>query len=205
MSEHHTALRRVSQRSTPVVRLSHRGQTIRQIAASTGRHPTSIGRDFDRWQEQGVAGLADGTAPGHPSRVTAEVKTYLGERLGEDRTWTAGQLAAAVADRFGITVSAEAIRQHLHALGYAWKRTRYVPGNCRTPARSRPPARSWAGEKGGASGRTHAEIPGRERSELGAAAVPDVDPAGAGASAPGADPLGLAGADQPDRHVVSGW
>lgn len=40
---------------------------------------------------------------------------------------TAGQLAAAVADRFGITVSAEAIRQHLHALGYAWKRTRYVP------------------------------------------------------------------------------
>lgn len=110
-----------------VVRLSHRGQTIRQIAASTGRHPTSIGRDFDRWQDQGVAGLADGAAPGNPSRVTAEVKTYLGERLGEDRTWTAGQLAAVVADRFGITVSAEAIRQHLHALGYAWKRTRYVP------------------------------------------------------------------------------
>lgn len=110
-----------------VLRLSHRGDTIRQIAAYTGRHPTSIGRDFDRWQEHGVAGLADGTAPGQPPRITDAVKAHLRERLGEDRTWTAGQLAEAVTTRFGVTVSAEAVRQHLHALGYRWKRTRYVP------------------------------------------------------------------------------
>ncbi len=30
-------------------------------------------------------------------------------------------------ERFGISVSAEAIRRHLIAMGYSWKRTRYVP------------------------------------------------------------------------------
>ncbi len=109
-----------------VIRRSCHGDTIAEIAAYTGRHPTSIGRDFDRWRDHGLAGLADGTAPGQPPRITEEVKAFLGERLGEARTFTATQLAEAVAAEFGIRVSAEAIRQHLHALGYAWKRTRYV-------------------------------------------------------------------------------
>lgn len=132
-----------------VLRLSHRGDTIRQIAAYTGRHPTSIGRDFDRWEDHGVAGLADGTAPGQPPRVTAAVKTFLGERLGGDRTWTASQLAEAVADRFGITVTAEAIRQHLHALGYRWKRTRYVPAKAPNPDDERAARDELAGQKRG--------------------------------------------------------
>lgn len=81
-----------------------------------------------------MAGLADGTAPGNPSRITAAAHAFLHERLGEDRTWTAGQLADTVAGRFGITVSAEAMRQHLHRLGYRWKRTRYVPAKPPDPA-----------------------------------------------------------------------
>jgi transposase len=49
----------------------------------------------------------------------------------EERTWNATQLQEALKERFGIGVTPEAVRQHLLALGYRWKRTRYVP--------SRPP------------------------------------------------------------------
>ena len=132
-----------------VLRLSHRGHMMQEIASSTGRHRSSISRDFDRWETHGLAGLADGTAPGQPPRVTAEVRTYLRERLAADRTWTAGQLADAVETRFGVTVSAEAIRQHLHVLGYAWKRTRYVPAKPPDPEAERAAREELAGLKKG--------------------------------------------------------
>jgi transposase len=132
-----------------VVRLSHRRHTIQQIAAYTGRHRSSISRDLDRWETHGVAGLADGTAPGNVSPITTTVKTWLRERLAEERTWTAGQLAEAVTDDFGITVTAETIRQHLLALGYAWKRTRYVPAKAPDPDEERTARAHLAGLKRG--------------------------------------------------------
>ena len=76
--------------------------------------------------------MADGTAPGNPPRVSGEARAFMEQRLSEEeRTWNASQLAEAVQERFGVGVSPEAIRQHLLAMGYRWKRTRYVP--------SRPP------------------------------------------------------------------
>lgn len=137
-----------------VVRLSHRGDTIQQIAAYTGRHASSISRDFDRWETHGVAGLADTPPPGQPPRITAEVIPFLHTQLGAERTWTAGQLAEAVETQFGILVSAEAMRQHLHALGYAWKRTRYVPAKPPDPEEERAARAQLAGlKKGLATGR----------------------------------------------------
>jgi transposase len=115
-----------------VLRLSNRGEGVERIAAYTGRSPASVLRDLDRWEERGLEGLADGTAPGNPPRITAEARAFMEHRLSEEqRTWNASQLAEAVEERFGVGVSPEAIRQHLLAMGYRWKRTRYVP--------SRPP------------------------------------------------------------------
>jgi transposase len=76
-----------------------------------------------------LEGLADGSAPGNPPRVTEEVKLFLKEKLSEERTWNASQLAEAVEGRFGVKVTPEAIRQHLLTMGYRWKRTRYVPSH----------------------------------------------------------------------------
>jgi transposase len=112
-----------------VLRLSHRGTSIEQIASYTGRSRTSIGRDFERWEQQGFEGLADGSAPGNPPRVTEEVKLFLKEKLSEERTYNASQLAEVLEERFGLKVTPEAIRQHLLAMGYRWKRTRYVPSH----------------------------------------------------------------------------
>lgn len=110
-----------------VLRLSGRGESIKRISAYTGRSEASISRDLDRWEERGFEGLADGSAPGNPPRVTEEAKEFLQEGLSEERTWNAPQLAEALLERFGVSVSAEAVRQHLIAMGYSWKRTRYVP------------------------------------------------------------------------------
>ncbi len=114
-----------------VLRLSNRGQSTEQIAAYTGRSRASVCRDFDRWEQRGFEGLADGSAPGNPPRLTEETRVFLREKLSEERTWNATQLLEAIEERFGIGVTPEAIRQHLLAMGYRWKRTRYVP--------SRPP------------------------------------------------------------------
>ncbi len=99
-----------------------------------------MGRDFDRWEERGFGGLADGTAPGNPPRITGEVRAFMEEKLSEERTWNASQLAEAVADRSGIEVGPEAIRQHLLAMGYRWKRTRYVPSRPPDPEEEREAA-----------------------------------------------------------------
>ena len=114
-----------------VLRLSGRGESVERIAAYTGRSRASVCRDFDRWEQRGLEGLADGSAPGNPPRITEEARGFLREKLSEERTWNATQLVEAIEERFGIGVTPEAIRQHLLAIGYRWKRTRYVP--------SRPP------------------------------------------------------------------
>lgn len=120
-----------------VLRLSGRGETIKGIATYTGRSPASVGRDLDRWEERGFEGLADGTAPGNPPRITGEVRAFMEEKLFEGRTWNAAQLAEAVEERFGVVAGPEAVRQHLVAMGYSWKRTRYVPAKPADPKEER--------------------------------------------------------------------
>jgi transposase len=94
------------------------------VSAYTGRSRASIGRDLDRWEERGFEGLLDGTAPGNPPRITQEARAFMEEKLSEDRTWNAIQLAEALEEDFGVEVTPEAVRQHLHSMGYSWKRTR---------------------------------------------------------------------------------
>lgn len=110
---------------------------MRAIAAYTGRSPQSVGRDLGRWEERGLAGLADGTAPGNPPRITEEARTFMEGELSEERTWNAAQLAEALGHGFGIEVTPEAVRQHLRSMGYAWKRTRYVPNKPPDPEQER--------------------------------------------------------------------
>jgi transposase len=39
----------------------------------------------------------------------------------------------ALREEFGLVVTPEAVRQHLHSMGYSWKRTRYVPNKAPDP------------------------------------------------------------------------
>ena len=69
-----------------VLRLSGRGEGVGSIAAYTGRSEASVLRDLDRWEERSFGGLADGTAPGNPPRITGEVRAFMEEKLWEERT-----------------------------------------------------------------------------------------------------------------------
>ncbi len=120
-----------------VLRLSHRGYNMEAIASYTGRSTSSVGRDLDRWEERGMEGLADGTAPGNPPRVSGRMRAFMEEKLSEERTWNATQLAEALLERFGLLVTPEAVRQHLLSMGYSWKRTRYVPAKDPDPEEER--------------------------------------------------------------------
>ncbi len=135
-----------------VLRLSGRGEGVGSIASYTGRSEASVLRDLGRWEQRGFEGLADGTAPGNPSRVSAEVRAFLEERLSEERTWNASQLAEQIGGRFGVVVGAEAVRQHLLKMGYRWKRTRYVPCKPPDPEEEREAREELEGLKGGHRG-----------------------------------------------------
>jgi transposase len=109
------------------VRLSAKGWTIPQLAQHLHRHPESIRQDLQRWERHNVAGLADGVAPGKPPSFTPEMEGFLHQKLAEERTWNCTTLAEALEERFGIRLGREALRLKLQALGYRWKRTRYIP------------------------------------------------------------------------------
>jgi transposase len=120
-----------------VLRLSNRGSNMQAIASYTGRGAASIARDFDRWAERGVEGLADGTAPGNPPRISGTMREFMEEKLRQERTWNATQLAEALEEEFGLSLTPEAVRQHLHSMNYSWKRTRYVPNKPPDPDEER--------------------------------------------------------------------
>jgi transposase len=61
------------------------------------------------------------------------MRTFMEGELSEECTWNATQLAEALAESFGVEVTPEAVRQHLHSMGYSWKCTRYVSNKAPDP------------------------------------------------------------------------
>lgn len=110
-----------------VLRLSHRGMSVEAIATYTGRDATTVRRDFKRWEKNKVAGLADGQSKGRRSPLDEQAQSFLVQKLSEERSWTASQLAEAVDEKFKVKVNRETMRVCLQARGYAWQRQRYVP------------------------------------------------------------------------------
>src|SRR3712207_244993 len=78
-------------------RLQHANhRPLRRAQPSKCRAPP----DLERWGQRGLEGLADGTAPGNPPRITEEAGTsFMEEKLPEERTWNATQLAARLLGR----------------------------------------------------------------------------------------------------------
>lgn len=111
-----------------IVRLSNQGWTVPRLAAYFRRNPQSIHNDLDRWEERGVEGLKDGSAPGNPSKITPEMESYLRECLNGERSWDCSQISQALREKYGVEVKREAIRVKLHAMGYSWQRSRYESG-----------------------------------------------------------------------------
>lgn len=111
-----------------ILRLSHKGMSMQGIAEYVGKSYDTVRTTFARWEQEGYAGLADRfEQQGQKPVITEDIKTFMAEKLAEERTWTCDQLSEAVLEGYSVEVGPEGIRLRLKAMGYSWKRGRFVP------------------------------------------------------------------------------
>lgn len=105
-----------------IVCLADAGWGAPAIAVHLRYNPVTVRRLLKRIPETGVAGLRR-RPPGPPPDTArrAQVDAALGRLLDQDRTWTAAQLAEALAAD-GISLSARQTRKYLGRIA-AWRRT----------------------------------------------------------------------------------
>jgi len=121
-SFHHKVRLRAS-----VLRLHAAGWTVAQLAHHFDRNPQAILNDLTRFEQHGIQGLADRPPPGQPRLVTPAVEHFLHEKVQENQLWNATLLQAAVLERFEVRIGTRALTNHLHRLGYSWKRASISP------------------------------------------------------------------------------
>ena len=133
-----TALRQLYETATApkvrlryqIVLLAHQGRSVAEIAAIVFRSRDTVERVLKRFLQGGVAALPPHKAPGMAPTVTPEWKAELWRVIDLDphtvgvpsANWTTGLLAAYLATKTGITVTAETVRLYLRAAGYVCKR-----------------------------------------------------------------------------------
>jgi transposase len=111
-----------------ILRLSNRGMAVESISEHVAKSYDTIRRTFERWEQEGYAGLADHYEnQGQKPLITGEIKLFLEGKLKEERTWTCDQLSEAIFESYNIKVGPEGIRKRLKGMGYSWKRGRFVP------------------------------------------------------------------------------
>ena len=118
-----------------MVLLSDAGWSPPRIAAHLACHPVTVRAILKRFRQAGAAGLRRGR-PGPPPDTArrAQVTGALDRLLGQDRTWTAAQLATALRDQ-GITLSTRQTRKYLQHMGSRWRRTVRTLRHKQDPAR----------------------------------------------------------------------
>ena len=115
--------------------LSAMGWSPPAIAQHLGYCAATVRTVLKQFPTTGVAGLhrqRPGPAPDVARRT--QVTTALAQLLGHERTWTAGQLAAALREQ-GITLSTRQTRKYLKRMDARWRRTTHSLRHKQDPAR----------------------------------------------------------------------
>ena len=120
---HDPTIRPTERDRMEMVLLSDARWQVRCAAIHGTGHRATVRGALKRFGADGPASLRR-SPPGPPPDTARRerVETALGLLLDEDRTWTAAQLAAALAERRGIALSARQTRKYLGRIA-AWRRT----------------------------------------------------------------------------------
>ncbi len=107
-----------------MVRLADVGWSVPRIAACLQGHPQTVRHWIKRFLAQGFAGLPDQPHPGQTSALTPAVLAAVRQELARgDRTWTARQITAWLAEHHGVRRSVDQVRRVLKRAGLSYKRT----------------------------------------------------------------------------------
>ncbi len=139
-----TEVGRVSERMRMVL-LSGRGYPVPQTAAIFECDEATVRAWLARFEAEGIDGLRDRPRPGHPPKADAGARAAL-RRAADDGPggalagyWTVAMLAAHLAARLGLALSATTVRRALKGLGYRWRRPRHA-----LPADPAAAGKMWA-------------------------------------------------------------
>src|SRR3954470_21103066 len=127
-----TDLPAVARDRLEMVLLSATGWSPPRIAEHLGRHPHTVRAALKGFAARGTAAFypdAPGPDPDHARR--AAVTGKLSELLGQDRTWTARQLADALGPDIGI--GHRQVRRYLALLKAGYPRTAQTVGHKQDP------------------------------------------------------------------------
>ena len=142
--------------------LAAEGVPVEEICQALGRRPSSVYDWLAHWRRtRDPAALADAPRSGQPPVLDAAHRARL-ERLLDEAPeahgyttvgWTVPLLAIHFAEVEQVPVSETTLRRVLHALGYRWKRPRYVlarrdPERAKKKAGTRGPGGACAGRGG---------------------------------------------------------
>ncbi len=118
-----------------MILLSDAGWSPPRIADHLNYHAKTVRLVLRRYQEQGLASLRYRCPGPPPDKARREqVTSALDQLLSQNRTWTAGQLAEALAG-FSIHLSARQTLKYLAWMKARWRRTARTLRHKQDPAR----------------------------------------------------------------------
>lgn len=107
-----------------MLRLSDAGWSVPRIAAHLRRHEQTVRFWLKAFRTGGFDALPDQPHPGQPSALTPAMEAAIRAALRQDeQTWTAAQLAAWVAQQWGVRLSPAQLGRRLKRAGIVYKRT----------------------------------------------------------------------------------
>lgn len=130
-----TDLPAVSRTRLEIILLSDAGWSAPRIADHLGVHPHTARAALKGFAARGTAALypdRPGPEPDHARR--ADVTGRLRDLLGQERTWTSPQLAAALREQ-GLALGARQALRYLRLLDAGYRRTAQTVGHKQDPAR----------------------------------------------------------------------
>lgn len=130
-----------------MILLSAGGWSPPRIAAHLRCHPETVRRLVKRFQQDGPPALRQRrTGPPSDAARRQQVTAALDRLLGQDRTWTARQVADALAEQ-GITLSTRQTRRYLAGMRARWRRTARTLKHKQDPVRAAQAAHTLAAFK----------------------------------------------------------
>ena len=124
---------RVAMRAQMIL-LSTKGYTVPQIADIHQSSDVTVYTWFDRFDEEGPAGLSDRPRSGCPPKVDEKTKQAIDDSVSQSPTdlgynfthWTVPLLTQHLIEQFEKALCSETVRQTLYDLDFRWRRPRWA-------------------------------------------------------------------------------